>query len=668
MRHARQAGRVVVMEHGTSVFPFQPRDPAAYVFTAREHGADPRGKEDTTPALQALIDTLESQAGTGIIFIPEGTYRFSGTVQLWRGIRLIGFGKKRPVFKVEENTPGFQGPDSRYIIHFRVNRPGPGEELRDAQNTTFFSGVRNIDFELGRGNPALVACRFRVAQLCSIEDVDFRMTDNRAAVEMIGNEMERCRFFGGRYGILTGETVPYWPFYLGDCVFSGQTEACISTYRAGMTMLRVTLSHAPYGVFVPNKERDNHYTEEFERLYMQDCRMESLAAGISMNMIRYPQNWLHAERIHCRNVPRFLESFGFQYNRHIGVPHIEPGMECYSVGIDMGLRVGVDDGGITRKFDLRYDVRPDESMPAALDPDYVPMPVPSEWVNIMDLGAVGDGVTDDTEAFERAVRGHRAIYLPQGRYVVSRGLELKGDTAIVGLHCSRTRLILKDHSPGYDDPAAPAPMVKIPKGGLNHITGICFDGGRNRGVIQVEWLGAPSSLMEDCLFDFGAHGDAVKGCDRYYGLYIHDDGAGVFKNIWIPDVLSRDGLHISNTSAPGQIWMVSVEHHRDVEVVLKNVSSWKIAALQTEENLGSENASSMRIEDCRDLEISNLFQYRVQAIEAQHPIATVIQGCANLTIKGIHCFSIGPSPFTSSAQIDGKLLVRDLEIGTLHID
>jgi hypothetical protein len=136
----------------------------------------------------------------------------------------------------------------------------------------------------------------------------------------------------------------------------------------------------------------------------------------------------------------------------------------------------------------------------------------------------------------------------------------------------------------------------------------------------------------------------------------------------MPDVWTRDGFHISNTSAPGQIWMISVEHHLDVEVVLEKVSNWKIVALQTEENLGSEYASSIRIEDCWDLEIANLFQYRVQAIEIQHPNAAAINNCKNLTINGIHCFSIGPAPFTNSALIDGRLYIKDQEIGTLHVN
>ena len=652
---------------GTSVFLNPPADSRAYVFTTERFGADPSGREDNTRALQLAVDQLEGEHGHGILLIPSGTYRFAGTVNLWRGIRLIGYGATRPRFEVAEATPGFQGPDSKYVIHFRVNRPGPGEELRDAQNTTFYSGLRNIDFHFGTGNAGLVACRFRVAQLCSIEDVDFHMSDNRAAVEMIGNEMERCRFFGGQYGILTGETVPYWPFYLGDCEFRGQSRACISTYRAGMSMLRVRLCDAPYGIYVPNKERDNHYIEEFERLYMQDCRLENLEAGISMNMVRYPQNWLHVRDACCQNVPRFLESFAYQYNRHIGVPHIEPEHAVYKVNMDMGLRVEADGSTLKRGFDAREHIVPLDVLPHMPAPGTVDMPDPASWTNVRELGAVGDGVTDDTDALEQAIASHRVIYLPQGTYRITRGLALRPDTALIGLHCSTTRIHLDDHCPGFDDAQAPMPMIRVPEGGLNHLSGLCFMGGRNKGVIQVEWLGAPASMMEDCLFDFGGHGGAGKGKDRHSAIWVRNGGAGVFKNIWIPDVWTRDGFRVSNTDAPGQVWMISVEHHLEVEVVLEHVSNWKIIALQTEENLGSEQACSIRMDHCRDLEIANLFQYRVQAIGTESPYAAYINDCENVDIHGIHCFSIGPCPFQNAALIDGKQVVRDMEIGTLHV-
>jgi hypothetical protein len=647
--------------YGISIFPQLPPDDAAYIYSPKS--------EDHTTELQAVIDRLEAEQGHGIIFIPEGRYRLKDTVQLWRGIRLIGFGGKRPVFYLADNEPGFSGFDSKYLFHFRNFKPKEGQELRDAQNTTFYSGIRNVDFDMGTGNTSAVAARFRVAQLCSLEDIDFHLNDSKAAVEMVGNEIERCRFIGGDYGILTGETVAYWPFYLGDCIFDGQKKACISSYRAGLTMVRNTMRNAPYGVYVPNKEENNHYIEEFERLYMADCRMENLSkAGVSMNMVRYPQNWFHGRDIVCRKVPMFFESFAYQFNKHIGVESIRPEHDVYSVSIDMGLKIKVENEQAQRGFDFDCSITPLEEYSNAPAPDYVAMPDQGSWINVKDCGVVGDGVADDTAALLDAINKHKTLYFPMGRYLISDTLALKKDTCIIGLHCFQTVLIVSDNTGSFSCRESQKTMLLIPKGGHNHVCGISFDGGRNPGLTSLEWLGEPDSIAEDLLFTHGGHGEAQKGRDRCYTILIHGGGAGVFKNIWSPDVFALDGLHIRNTNSPGQVYNISVEHHLDIECVFENVANWRIAALQTEENLGSEYASSIYMQNCYDMEFFNLFQYRVQAIEVQHPYASHAVNCRNIAVNGVHVFSIGSTPFTDSWKINDRVYVRDHEIGTLIIN
>ena len=46
-----------------------------------------------------------------VLFMPESTYRISKTIYISKGIRLIGYGKKRPVIILGETTPGFQEGD-----------------------------------------------------------------------------------------------------------------------------------------------------------------------------------------------------------------------------------------------------------------------------------------------------------------------------------------------------------------------------------------------------------------------------------------------------------------------------------------------------------------------------------------------------------------------------
>jgi hypothetical protein len=109
---------------------------------------------------------------------------------------ISGYGRQRPVFILGENTPGYQSGAEKYMIHFRDARPKPGGPLLDAPATTFFSGISNIDIEIREGNPAAIAIRFHVAQLSSLEHMDFRTGAALGAVEAIGNEIEDCRFYG----------------------------------------------------------------------------------------------------------------------------------------------------------------------------------------------------------------------------------------------------------------------------------------------------------------------------------------------------------------------------------------------------------------------------------------------------------------------------------------
>lgn len=57
-------------------------------------------------------------------------------------------------------------------------------------------------------------------------------------------------------------------------------------------------------------------------------------------------------------------------------------------------------------------------------------------ISVLEYGAVGDGVTDDTEAMERAfadaARMHVALYVPSGTYMIRRPLTIKSGMEIYG--------------------------------------------------------------------------------------------------------------------------------------------------------------------------------------------------------------------------------------------
>lgn len=70
-----------------------------------------------------------------------------------------------------------------------------------------------------------------------------------------------------------------------------------------------------------------------------------------------------------------------------------------------------------------------------------------EQINVTDYGAVGDGITDNTKAFEAALgKGKRMVYIPEGVFIV-KGLKLPSYTCLIGEGKDKTVLKLANETP-----------------------------------------------------------------------------------------------------------------------------------------------------------------------------------------------------------------------------
>jgi len=82
-----------------------------------------------------------------------------------------GYGAHRLVFVLPPHSNNFKSGPHHYMLWYTDERTAAAQPIADASEFTFYSGLSNIDFELGDGNPAAVAIRFNVAQHSFISQI-----------------------------------------------------------------------------------------------------------------------------------------------------------------------------------------------------------------------------------------------------------------------------------------------------------------------------------------------------------------------------------------------------------------------------------------------------------------------------------------------------------------
>jgi hypothetical protein len=466
--------------HAASYYTLRPDDPRAVYLTKDNFAVHADGVGDDADALQQAINRVQETTHQGIVFIPDGQYRLSKTVHVWSGIRLIGYGNRRPVFILRENTPGFQQGDGKYMIHFVHDRPKEGQSIRDANPGTFYSAMSNIDIEIRDGNPAAIGIRSHFAQHCYLAHMDLRIGSGRAGIEEVGNEAEDLHFYGGEFGITTHKPSPSWPFLLIDCSFEGQRQAAIETEEGGLTIVRNQFKGVPTVISIR--------PDRAEELWMIDSRFEDVSGpALIISDEKNARTEINLENVSCARVPVFA-SFRESGKKIAGASAMYQ-VKVFAHGLH------IDDVGHAPEIRTTNDTAILEAMPAPTKSDIPDLPAGDTWFNLTSLGAKGDGVADDTSAIRDAIAKHRAIYFPSGHYRVTDTITLKTDTVLIGLNPITTQIVLDDSTPGFQGVGPPKPLLETPKGGSNIVTGIGLDaGGINPRAVAAKWMAGANSL------------------------------------------------------------------------------------------------------------------------------------------------------------------------------
>ena len=315
------------------------------------------------------------------------------------------------------------------------------------------------------------------------------------------------------------------------------------------------------------------------------------------------------------------------------------------------------------------DIEPLKDFPEKLVKDIPSLPDMSTWINIRDLGAKGDGETDDTKIFQEAIAKYNHIYVPQGWYRLTETLKMAPNTCLIGLHPFATQFILAESTPAFSGFGPPKSVIESSQGGNDIFNGIGINtGAYNYRAVGCKWMASAGSLLNDVKF-VGGHGTMRKGPyesfhwnrtpqisspdspvrargkdlawdNQHWSLWVTNNGGGTIKDIWTANSYAASGLFVSNTSTPGRIYAMSLKHHVRNEARFNNVSNWKIYAFQLEEEgIEGPDCQPVDLVNCRDMMFANLWQYRTIRAKTPRHYGVRLWNCENVDFLNVHIYT-----------------------------
>ncbi|KAF7372867.1 Glucan 1,3-beta-glucosidase [Mycena sanguinolenta] len=244
---------------------------------------------------------------------------------------------------------------------------------------------------------------------------------------------------------------------------------------------------------------------------------------------------------------------------------------------------------------------------------------PSQFATLMTsgLGAMGDGVSDDTLAinnFLSTYSGCSILLFETGTYLVTDTIFVPAGTQMVGAMYA----VIMGAGPNFADPNNPRPVIQVGKPGdvgvVEMSDFVISTMGGSAGAIGIEWNVEATSQGAAGMWDVhvrlgGAAGTNItaENCaplsgneadctSAFLGLHITETSSGYFENVWVwnadhdlddpnqSQINSYSGRGVLIESINGPVWLVGTasEHHVIYQYAFNNAENIYAGLIQTE--------------------------------------------------------------------------------------
>ena len=523
-----------------------------------------------TNALQYNRSPLFSLSDPMLVYLPPGDYLVSQTLVVWFNTHFIGNYKCPPRLILKPNT--FVGGQN-FVLSADTSYDGDHDD-------EFYRGISHIDIVIGAGNTGGCGIHWAVSQATFLRDIYIDLgADGNFGIfgeNGSGGFMSDMTIVGGKIGLNVGNQ----QFTVINVNITGSSQNCINQiWDWQYSYMGMSLSNCPIGISFCGGSDGSMIL------------MDSVATDIPLLYQSTGTVRIFLERLTANNVPMIVSSgLPGKANAIVQVDAWRQG-PLYS-GPGATLVPGAN-GAINL---TRVDAPLERRMRPTFDGESV--------LNVLDFGAKGDGVTDDTAALQKALSqsGAAPVFLPFGTYLISSTVTLQPGGALVGELGSI--LQAKGGAPAFSDPTNPQPMLSVPPGPGARLVDLLLSTVNDvPGCILLDWQGssdAPSGLWDVSARLYGIASDVV---------IVHGEGAGVYVEemwLWTADhdidsgqtitIKNPRGMTISNTgSGKSFLYGTASEHSMLYQYNFSHASDITAVLFQTETDYWSTPPSGYAI-------------------------------------------------------------------------
>ncbi|KAF6741973.1 glucan 1,3-beta-glucosidase [Ephemerocybe angulata] len=609
--------------------PFN-RDPANYqVFrNVKDFGAVGDGIHDDTAAINAAIQSggrcgggscPSSTVTPAVVYFPKGTYLVSNSIIPYYYTQLIGDAKNPPTILAAASFNDLAVIDADPYI------PGGGGAQYWVNQNNFFRSIRNFVIDVRRvpaEKPQGTGIHWQVSQSTSLMNIVVQMsTAANTAHQGIwmengsGGFMGDLVFNGGKYGIWGGNQ----QFTVRNITINNAQTGVYSLWNWGWTYQGINLNNCQIG-FDINSGGLTVDTQTTGAQAIIDAVVTNTPTFIRTSQ---PSNGRLAGSIVLNNAK--LNNVNVAVGVADGSVVLAGGTKTIASWGQGNVYHGSNSQGTFQKGDLPNPAKASSLLDSSgkivgrTHPQYENYKA-SDFVSVKDLGAKGDGVSDDTQALKdifTQYAGCKIIFFDAGHYIVTDTVYIPPGTRMVG----EAWTVLAGKGAGFSNQANPKVVFQVGKPGetgIVEITDIIFStvGPQVAGAIIVEWnvhepagTKAGAGMWDSHIRTAGVAGsnlDNTKcpksgagGIDNCYAgfLSLHiTSGASAYLEgtwVWLADHdLDGDGSsQISVYSgrgilseSQGPVWLIGTgsEHHAVYQYRFVNAADHYMGLIQTE--------------------------------------------------------------------------------------